>query len=465
MDLKIHKMRLHWRICLGGLGWGLLSLWIPLTFPLDLFLRSPFALPNLPRLFLPEALAGALLVALLDRYISREQEKRVRWMAGALLCVLSLGIPLAETSWIVLHGGLFVSYVACGALLYPVVKEIKSPRQALTVFFWILLVDAAGMILGSAVLTVWQSFVWLRMVSAAILAVGGTWILIKRLDFPLNRKEDSVVDVALEKPLWLAAVSFLCLLAIFFQIAQTLRDAESLAPLSLMIAPLLLAGLVYIGRLLILSHRLWHLVYVAFACFALGAVCVRIPLSGAYAAHLSFFFYVTAAGAMAGLCVYFIAMGVSVYNRPLILGLFFIVCIWLVQMLLQAGILPVLRENALSPAVAPLLAIVVFVAGPLLFIPFARPEQAVHEPMTETLSEPAEGLTDAAAPPPYVTQFTGAEIKVYELILRGYTNQQIADALFISINTVKFHVKNILAKAGVNRRYKLYNAGLKPSDQ
>ena len=80
------------------------------------------------------------------------------------------------------------------------------------------------------------------------------------------------------------------------------------------------------------------------------------------------------------------------------------------------------------------------------------------------MAEPSEPPVDANASPLYVAQFTGAEIKVYELILHGYTNQQIADALFISINTVKFHVKNILSKAGVNKRYKLYNAGQTLSD-
>jgi LuxR family maltose regulon positive regulatory protein len=32
------------------------------------------------------------------------------------------------------------------------------------------------------------------------------------------------------------------------------------------------------------------------------------------------------------------------------------------------------------------------------------------------------------------------------------TSTEIADALFISVNTVRFHIKNIYAKLGVHRR-------------
>ena|GEM_PF-5995461 len=47
---------------------------------------------------------------------------------------------------------------------------------------------------------------------------------------------------------------------------------------------------------------------------------------------------------------------------------------------------------------------------------------------------------------------TATEKKVYRLILMGYSNQQMADELFVSINTIKFHIKNILPKAGVSKK-------------
>jgi DNA-binding CsgD family transcriptional regulator len=44
------------------------------------------------------------------------------------------------------------------------------------------------------------------------------------------------------------------------------------------------------------------------------------------------------------------------------------------------------------------------------------------------------------------------EIEVAALILQGFDNKKIAENLFISISTVKFHVRNILRKLGVSNR-------------
>lgn len=50
---------------------------------------------------------------------------------------------------------------------------------------------------------------------------------------------------------------------------------------------------------------------------------------------------------------------------------------------------------------------------------------------------------------------TAAEKNVYHLICQGLSNADIAAALNISLNTVKFHVRNILQKAGVKNRVEL----------
>lgn len=49
-------------------------------------------------------------------------------------------------------------------------------------------------------------------------------------------------------------------------------------------------------------------------------------------------------------------------------------------------------------------------------------------------------------------QLTEREKEVLLLIAKGYTNQEIADYLFITLKTVKTHVSNILAKLEVNDR-------------
>jgi NarL family two-component system response regulator LiaR len=49
-------------------------------------------------------------------------------------------------------------------------------------------------------------------------------------------------------------------------------------------------------------------------------------------------------------------------------------------------------------------------------------------------------------------QLTEREMDVLKLLAEGKSNQETADALFIGIKTVKFHVTNILAKLGVEDR-------------
>ena len=47
---------------------------------------------------------------------------------------------------------------------------------------------------------------------------------------------------------------------------------------------------------------------------------------------------------------------------------------------------------------------------------------------------------------------TGREIEVLQLVAQGYTSREIGEELFISENTVKNHVRNILDKLGLHSR-------------
>ena len=51
-----------------------------------------------------------------------------------------------------------------------------------------------------------------------------------------------------------------------------------------------------------------------------------------------------------------------------------------------------------------------------------------------------------------VPELSDREQDVLELLVQGLSNQQIAERLFISVTTVKFHVSNVLRKLGVTRR-------------
>lgn len=48
---------------------------------------------------------------------------------------------------------------------------------------------------------------------------------------------------------------------------------------------------------------------------------------------------------------------------------------------------------------------------------------------------------------------TGREIEILELVAEGMTSREIADRLFISENTVKNHIRNVLEKTGLTSRH------------
>jgi DNA-binding NarL/FixJ family response regulator len=64
---------------------------------------------------------------------------------------------------------------------------------------------------------------------------------------------------------------------------------------------------------------------------------------------------------------------------------------------------------------------------------------------------PADAVVGAPDAGP-VLGFTAREAEVLRLVAGGWTNQQIADALYISRKTASVHVSNILGKLGVRSR-------------
>jgi len=58
----------------------------------------------------------------------------------------------------------------------------------------------------------------------------------------------------------------------------------------------------------------------------------------------------------------------------------------------------------------------------------------------------------AEAPNPHTPQLTGREVEVLRLVARGLVNREIGSQLFISENTVKNHVRNILEKLQLHTR-------------
>jgi len=70
----------------------------------------------------------------------------------------------------------------------------------------------------------------------------------------------------------------------------------------------------------------------------------------------------------------------------------------------------------------------------------------------ESLKESENNLT-------YLEELSKREMEVLELLLRGLATAEIAEKLFLSKNTAKKHIYNILAKANVKNRTELLILG------
>ncbi len=78
--------------------------------------------------------------------------------------------------------------------------------------------------------------------------------------------------------------------------------------------------------------------------------------------------------------------------------------------------------------------------------------QTDHDVWGESVAEAMAGFVEEVSPRPSVAGLSGREVEVLRLIEAGKSNQQIADELVISVNTVIRHVSNIFAKTGAANR-------------
>lgn len=61
-------------------------------------------------------------------------------------------------------------------------------------------------------------------------------------------------------------------------------------------------------------------------------------------------------------------------------------------------------------------------------------------------------IQNVGTPPSLTPEMTDREKEVLALMVKGLNNNEIADRIFVSQSTVKFHVSNILAKFGATSR-------------
>jgi NarL family two-component system response regulator LiaR len=82
----------------------------------------------------------------------------------------------------------------------------------------------------------------------------------------------------------------------------------------------------------------------------------------------------------------------------------------------------------------------------------ARGEAAMTRAMAARL---LRGLASGQAPSPeeaLLAELTEREVEVLRLVARGVSNPEIAETLYVTVNTVKTHLRNILDKLQVENR-------------
>ena len=53
------------------------------------------------------------------------------------------------------------------------------------------------------------------------------------------------------------------------------------------------------------------------------------------------------------------------------------------------------------------------------------------------------------------TEFTERELEILRLLAEGMTDKEIAEAVFVSVTTVRYHVNNLISKTGMSSRTEL----------
>ena len=83
-------------------------------------------------------------------------------------------------------------------------------------------------------------------------------------------------------------------------------------------------------------------------------------------------------------------------------------------------------------------------------------------PMSSEIARKVLGLFRRVAPPPAASHdLTPQEVRLLGLLAEGYTYQGVAERLFVSINTVRSHVRSIYDKLHVHSRSQAVHQALK----
>lgn len=96
-------------------------------------------------------------------------------------------------------------------------------------------------------------------------------------------------------------------------------------------------------------------------------------------------------------------------------------------------------------------------------------EAPKEQPAEEERAAPSARRFEREAGPSALESLSPREVEVLRLMLRGKANQEISRELFVSVSTVKKHVRHVISKLGVSDRVqavvRAIELGLRPEQQ
>ncbi len=201
---------------------------------------------------------------------------------------------------------------------------------------------------------------------------------------------------------------------------------------------------------LLASRRYELLPAVTLSIYGLALLPLTMLEPGAVAFHwLASFVSIMIGAAFADAFIWLALIYLASQGHPRVIasGLALnVLTIWAVSVLSD---LALLRSPDRMPIASLLSAALLFVLIPIIIArlaPSRRPEPVGRQPADSV------DILEWVSRPEIVATLTDAEKRVCGLVLMGKTNREIAEALFISINTVKYHVRNVLRKSSCANR-------------
>ena len=447
-----------------GLSAALFFLWLPLMTPHILSALAEretlWALRGLPILF---AVTAGFSAALLGERFAPKASLRLRrlWACAALMLLTPVFLYLRLPPLIGLLG-LFFCAVCVAALLMPVLQALPSGEGLLRVLLWAAAVGGGLAAAGQLALD-WLGGAAPFRAPAAVLMAGALLTAGMFASRRVKQRTAAAPDlcVVVERARETRLFAFRCA-GLTLSCAGTLLMAADLyaarrgdlapwytvSPLLTLTAAGLLAAITLWGKR-------WLFLYATALGVLLGGLTLSAKQAGTLPVYLDMFLLSLGVAGLGVMLLESLCDMTAPVNRTLALGLGGAVCfsfIWLVadpEQLLFLGV-RLKRPGADLPLIEGL-----FLLLPLLIGYRSAAVRAAARAEPERVSPAAEEEEQPVPQDELYKQLTATEKKVFQLILMGYANQQMADSLYVSINTIKFHVKNILAKAGVTKKSQL----------